>query len=146
MNPQQSLDLSSMKTNFKTKKRMGVVMEYENLFPDLETCKKLQKLGEFGDSVFVWSSVYGDARPILRGELPYMERDNYIAPAPTTDEILAKLPENIYSRGLKRRIMYSKSMNNNYIWKYQMDFGFSNKSNIQALADLYLKLKSEGII
>lgn len=62
--------------------------DLNELFPSLEICQELSELRLFSESVFVWTTIYGGARPVQRNDLPYFERDNFIAPAPTLQELI----------------------------------------------------------
>lgn len=133
--------------------------EMKDLVPSLETCKKLQEKGLCGKSVFCYIENERfpefENQPIFRGNLNESDAMlpsiyDIIAPAPTTDEILAELPTtinaNIY-RFQFELLKFDKYYQVQYRCRQGMtEHGIMNPSLPQALADLHLKLKSEGII
>lgn len=126
----------------------------KDLFPDIDTCKQFQEMGLFKGSIFVWSRVYGDIRPVIRKDLPRLEEDNWLYCCPTTDEILAVLPNMLkkkYELFVRKDsegfdVGYEDSYSNEDEVTYDTEYFISNISLPQALSKLFLKLKSENIV
>lgn len=81
----------------------------EIIVPPLNLCKQIPE-GQFSDSALVWRKMYGmyDVFPRACGFCARFENYEYLAPAPTKDEIVADLKR----RGFVSSIQtWSESMN-----------------------------------
>jgi hypothetical protein len=67
----------------------------------LETCKKLQELGIEIDSFFSWYQNYGDLNWHLHSIREEIGTEILLTPAPTAQELLDKLPDQITTNGFK---------------------------------------------
>lgn len=137
--------------------------EMKDLVPSLETCKKFQELGLCGKSVFCYIENERfpefENQPIFRGNLNESDAMlpsiyDIIAPAPTTDEIMAELPRfyTVQSLTLEYYFFYiMKHDKENYStgYKDQMGSGVFNAIGDKLpnlLADLLLKLKLANLL
>jgi len=129
-------------------------MKFEDLFPDLETCKKFDK-EDFKDSNFIWYSNGLTEKAIIRRLRDKPMYDEVIlAPAPTTDELLAELPMVLAfsEEDLSPHFNFFRLSNNDYFAGYyslpvaKHFYDCEANASVQALAELYLKLKSEKIL
>jgi len=125
----------------------------KDLFPDIDTCKRFQEMGLFKSSIFVWSRVYGDIRPVIRKDLPRLEEDNWLYCCPTTDEILEVLPKSLTGFYFLRMLInsigqficfYANDCDDLTV-NHKIQYDTYNNSPVQALAELLLKLKSANL-
>jgi len=124
---------------------MGDIMENKQLCVCLETAKLLKDKGfPQGDSYFVWihfskswGGIWGlcNETEQLNHKLKYPTEGVEVIAAPTTDEILAELPNGV---SCERSIDVYKV---DQFWvEYQREI-FYNKLLPEALASLWLKVK-----
>ena len=119
-------------------------MEFNQIFPSIESCKELQKINCFQESLFMWVETIN--HPVERYHKQHLALP-IIAPAPTTDELLAELPFavdgeffELFKNGTGKSTIYLADYN------AETQYISSSKFPVQALTDLFLKLKSEKII
>lgn len=121
-----------------------------NLVPPLEVCKKLPWL-EFQNICFLWCNAVDDGwfvepvadhRPSNKGAL--LKPVKWLYPAPTTEELLEKLPGVVLAKypeatiaSITRKLITSKSE----LVENFKTIEATAKTGQEALAQLYLKLR-----
>jgi hypothetical protein len=147
----------------------------EKIVPSLETCKQMQDMGiDFGETVFVWSEVFKFNRPgikfwlgntetapnkvLIEKKLDYdlmirsykPENLNFI-PAPTTDEIIDRLPAIVRKKDMyDYNLTILKKQNGVLIADYYDNLPLADlpKENrlVQSVANLCIWCKKEGYL
>ena len=119
-----------------------------NLVPDLKTCKKLP-WEDFQDVCFLWTNPVDDGWEVSQGSfcagIPNSSGKPAVFPAPTTEELLARLPgvllANFGQEGVKasicKRLIVSKT---EFVVTFK-PIEVRAETSQEALAQLYLKLR-----
>lgn len=115
----------------------------ETIVTDLETSKKMHEAGiDFGETVFKWSLFRGDWKVV--SHFNFLTNTEKVIPAPTTDEIIDRLPDEIEGHSfllLKDNGIYDTGYGDTVFFHCESD-----KLPQQALAKLMMWCKKEGYL